>query len=478
MATASVAVPTCILQPPTIGLDGSADRKTVQGHVRDSLGPVAGAVWSWSVIDATVVQSISSILSAVTLVPLKNGATGVIGAAEGCSDTTVATVTGISPLPAGVAINVGDNWQTKIDANPNGTVFIVKTGTHRFDSPNEVAAVPKASQQFFGEAGAIMTGARVLSSWTPSGARWVATGQTQQNLNYNPNYTCQTGGHDGCFYPEQLWVDGVLFEHMTTLADVTAGSEKWFFDYGANEIYIGVDPASKTVETSVGRLAFSGSAANVVVKHLTIEKFANEAQKGVVNFSQGAGWVIDSNEVRWNHGTGIVVGANGKARGNYVHHQGQMGMKAFGTNPLVEDNEIAFNNTAWFGPGQYGEAGATKFVATNGLIVRGNFSHDNDGPGLWTDINNVDCLYEDNIVQDNKWRGIFHEISYDCVIRNNIVTGNGHEFRARWGVRGRWDPHLEQPERRGLREHGGGQSGGIRRGRRTGRSCRQPGTIS
>jgi parallel beta-helix repeat protein len=406
----------------------------LQGHVRDSVtGPIDGAVWTWTVVDPTIVQSITSNESAVTLVPLKNGATDVIGAAEGASDTSVATVTGISPLPPGVAINPGDNWQTKIDANPTGTVFICKTGVHRFDSPNQIAAVPKASQQFFGEPGCIMTGARELTSWTVSGVRWKATGQTQENTNYNPDYSCQPG-HDGCFRPEQLWVDGVLFEHRIVLADVTAGSENWHFDYAANEIYIGVDPAGKLVETSVGRLAFSGSAANVVVKHITIEKFANEAQKGVVNFSLAAGWTIDSNEVRWNHGTGLVISTNGKMRGNYVHHQGQMGVKAFGTNPLVEDNEIAFNNTAWFGPGPFGEAGGTKFVTTNGLIVRGNYSHDNDGPGLWTDINNVNCLYENNEVHDNKWRGIFHEISYDCVIRNNVVTGNGHEFPSTYGA--------------------------------------------
>jgi parallel beta-helix repeat protein len=57
--------------------------------------------------------------------------------------------------------------------------------------------------------------------------------------------------------------------------------------------------------------------------------------------------------------------------------------------------------------------------------VSGNFSHDNKGPGLWTDIDNVNTLYENNRVMNNEGAGIFHEISFDAVIRANTVTGNG-----------------------------------------------------
>jgi parallel beta-helix repeat protein len=102
-----------------------------------------------------------------------------------------------------------------------------------------------------------------------------------------------------------------------------------------------------------------------------------------------------------------------------------MGVKAQGSNILIENNEIAYNNTAGFSAGHYAEAGGTKFTRTDDLVVRGNFAHHNRGVGLWTDINNINCLYENNRVEDNDWRGIFHEISYACIIRNNIVRRNG-----------------------------------------------------
>jgi hypothetical protein len=44
---------------------------------------------------------------------------------------------------------------------------------------------------------------------------------------------------------------------------------------------------------------------------------------------------------------------------------------------------------------------------------------------LWTDIDNIDVLYEGNKVYSNASDGIKHEISYDAVIRDNVVARNG-----------------------------------------------------
>jgi hypothetical protein len=87
---------------------------------------------------------------------------------------------------------------------------------------------------------------------------------------------------------------------------------------------------------------------------------------------------------------------------NNVHHQGQIGIAGSGAGVIVEGNELAYNNTDGFGPGHQGEAGGAKFTFTKGLVVRRNYSHDNHGPGLWTDLNNIDCLYDGNRVEDNR----------------------------------------------------------------------------
>jgi parallel beta-helix repeat protein len=44
---------------------------------------------------------------------------------------------------------------------------------------------------------------------------------------------------------------------------------------------------------------------------------------------------------------------------------------------------------------------------------------------LWCDINCHNVLYEGNVVERNNGTGIYHEISFSAVIRNNIVRHNG-----------------------------------------------------
>ena len=154
-------------------------------------------------------------------------------------------------------------------------------------------------------------------------------------------------------------------------------------------------------------------------------------QSGTVQGNKG--WIIQDNEVRLNYAVGIKVepGENSKIIGNYVHDNGQLGLGGSGNDILVEGNEIA-KNGFWSGIDVLWEGGGFKFANTNGLIVRGNYSHDNHGPGMWTDINNIHTLYENNLVVHNTHIGITHEISYDAVIRNNTLIGNGYGDPRGW----------------------------------------------
>jgi parallel beta-helix repeat protein len=169
-----------------------------------------------------------------------------------------------------------------------------------------------------------------------------------------------------------------------------------------------------------------GGARDVTVQGLIIEGYQNPAQQGVIH-TVGQRWLIADNEVRDNAGGGIAAGPGFRVIGNYVHHNDQIGIIGQGADILIEGNEIAFNNYRdRYDPNW--EAGGSKFVATSGLVLRDNYVHDNHGPGLWTDINNVGTLYEGNTAVNNHGPGIFHEISYQAVIRNNHVEGNGFQF--------------------------------------------------
>ncbi|MBA2480469.1 MAG: right-handed parallel beta-helix repeat-containing protein [Planctomycetes bacterium] len=323
---------------------------------------------------------------------------------------------------AEVILRPGNDIQAAVAANPPGTTFRIARGLYRHQE-----ITPKDNDVFIGEPGAILSGARLLTAFVREGVYWVATGQTQQGQVHGdtePGWRSQ--------YAEDLFIDDVALQHVPALSDVGPG--KWFFDYAADKIYFANDPAGHRVETSVSRRAFAGGATGVTIRGLVIEKYAIPAQMGAIGDQYPSrSWTIIDNEVRWNHGTGINVSTGSVVRDNRVHHNGQKGIGAGGDDILIEGNEISFSNVAHFDSGW--EAGGTKFANTARLTVRANYSHDNRGTGLWTDINNIDTLYERNVCADNFDAGIFHEISYRAIVRDNVVVGNGRAFDVwLWGA--------------------------------------------
>lgn len=347
----------------------------------------------------------------------------VVNPVAGEPDTTSVPPPVVACPGGAIDINPGDNWQAKANAAATGATFCVRAGIHR-----HATVAPKASQKFYGETGAIMSGAKVLTGWVVDGSRWYVTGQTQGGT--QDNGTCLTS-HPRCRYPQDLFINDSLQKHESSLAAVGAG--EWFFDYTADRIYVGSSPTGKTVETGVTPQAFVSSVTNGEIHNLTIEKYATPAQSGAIHIS-GSGWTVADNIVRWNHGGGIRGVRGGDVLRNLITANGQLGIGCGGCpGILVEDNEISYNNTARYSDGW--EAGGSKWAVTNGLTVRGNHSHHNiESPGLWTDIDNFNVIYEDNIVEFNAAYGIQHEISFNAIIRNNTITGNGTSARCGGGV--------------------------------------------
>ena len=181
--------------------------------------------------------------------------------------------------------------------------------------------------------------------------------------------------------------------------------------------------------------------SDVVIRGLVIEHYNPAVQFGAIlagghQPADGtSGWVIENCEIRYNStGGGLRIGHRTQVLRNNIHHNAQLGIGGVGDDALIEGNEIAYNNYQV----QYDwgwEAGGTKWTRTRNLVVRGNFSHHNHGPGLWTDESNINTTYENNRVEDNFANGIFHEISYAAVIRYNTSRRNGFGHRGwLWGA--------------------------------------------
>ncbi|MFM2431621.1 MAG: hypothetical protein RLZZ511_2834 [Cyanobacteriota bacterium] len=327
-----------------------------------------------------------------------------------------------------IVITPGTSIQAIVDQSPPGTAFLLKAGTHRMQGIQ-----PKTGMKFFGEIingerRTVLNGSRLLTQFSPSSRIYAArnlpaTGQTVGQM--------KSGFARGA-YSQDLLINQVPMRHVSRKGDVKPGT--WFYDYGTQTVFIGDNPAGKTVELTTTPIAFAPTAADVTVANLVIEKYANPAQIAAIGGGREAGlgiarnWVVQGNEVRLNHGVGLRVQDGGRAIGNYVHRNGQMGVAANGLGALLEYNEVANNNFAKFDPGW--EAGGSKFAFTTDLVTRRNLLYGNDGPGLWTDIDNRNTEHAENVIYNNTSSGIFHEISYAATIRDNYVANNGRDTTA------------------------------------------------
>lgn len=207
------------------------------------------------------------------------------------------------------------------------------------------------------------------------------------------------------------------------------------------DIYLGA-PGAVLDGQGRNRYAFTQHAQNVTIRNLTVQGFVAPQDEGVVNHDSGNGWVLENDTVQNNDGAAMMAGARQQIRHTCLRNNGQYGMNAFQdgdkiTGLVLENNEIAGNNTDDFeakNPG-CGCSGGVKFWAVNGADVRGNWVHDNHGPGLWADTNNNDFLIENNLIENNDGEGVFYEISYNLIMRGNTLRGNaiktGKEFAGR-----------------------------------------------
>lgn len=320
-----------------------------------------------------------------------------------------------NPVPAtcpdgAVRIAAGDSIQrAALRAGPGGTVCLA-AGLYRMQ---EVA--PLAGQRFVGAPGAVLNGARVVGAFTRAGPYWQAAGLHPRGG--GPGQ-CRTGTL--CLLPLALFLDGEPLRRVATQAELGPG--RYLVEPVQGRVTLADDPSGRLVEAASARFAFRGRAQDVQIRGLVVEKYDSPAQEGAVE-GQGPGWRIEATELRHNSGAGIGVVSGGVVRDCAIHHNGQLGATAGGTDILFENNRIFANNTAGFDPAW--EAGGLKITASRSVVLRGNRVERNDGPGLWCDIDCRDVLFEGNHAEANRGPGIFYEISYAAVIRRNTLRLNG-----------------------------------------------------
>lgn len=313
---------------------------------------------------------------------------------------------GAIDIPPGSSIQAA-----AVRAGPDAS-FCIKTGLHRLQ-----VVAPLARQQFYGEPGSILSGARVVTGFARVGPFWSVTGLYPR---WSRVGQCLNRRRD-CLQSLRLFRDGRL---LVRVPDRDAlGPGRYVLEAAEGRVLLGEDPAGHLIEASTARYAFRSTAPDVRINGLVVEKYDSPLQEGAIHGETATGWRIEASEIRFNSGGGVSVGSNGVIRGNAIHHNGQLGATAGGRRILLEDNAIFENNTGGFDPAW--EAGGVKITESEDVVLRGNHAHHNAGPGLWCDIDCRKVVFEGNRVEYNTGAGIFYEISAEALIRNNVLRFNG-----------------------------------------------------
>lgn len=177
--------------------------------------------------------------------------------------------------------------------------------------------------------------------------------------------------------------------------------------------------------------------SGVTIRGFIIQDFSPPLQDGAIQDYNGPGWIIENNHITGNTAAGVATGDSVRVLDNLIDYNGQEGFSAHGAGGLYQGNQIAYNNYKLkINPNW--EAGGGKAYDTRNLTFKSNYVHNNGGPGLWADTNNINTIFEDNTVSDNWGSGIYDEISFNATIVNNIVTGNGMPAAPGKGDRAGW----------------------------------------
>lgn len=202
----------------------------------------------------------------------------------------------------------------------------------------------------------------------------------------------------------------------------------------SGDTYIGVNGAifngANTAPMAFSDDGSGGAVTNVTIKNITFENYNTALGLGVVDCSRtgtpgSTGWKIFNNQIEMSAAYGIRIGSAWNVVGNSIHGNNQGGWGAFGVNATITDNELYNNDPGDIIDFNVSGAGGGKAYITSGTIVSYNYSHDNIGPGIWYDTDNTGSVISFNDSENNSRNGIMYEISWDGVIQNNYLAGNG-----------------------------------------------------
>ncbi len=233
--------------------------------------------------------------------------------------------------------------------------------------------------------------------------------------------------------PERVWIDGVALTQVVKLADMGAG--KFFADPYTNKMYIGTNPAGKTVRITDLQTLMNSLGTGFTMRGIGVRRYANSLpQFGVVKFHR-ANATVEHCVFEDLSGKGVsVVGSSTNTGANNVDFSrctfrrcGNTGLHVDQIDNLTTtDCRYEYCNDKLFNPAP--DAGAMKITKVRGYTgTRNLYFHTYRGKGSWTDIDvqNITEVNSDYI--DCEQRGAVYEMSRNIKVVGCRFMGLGAE---------------------------------------------------
>jgi len=331
--------------------------------------------------------------------------------------------------PNGKATNSGKTpnspWTVAkaIESAGSGATIVFRGGTYRNVNTN---ISKKLTLQPYPHEKVWLKGSIDVKGWVAEGGRWRKDGWTYsfpRNVSsqyMNPKYPM--AGHR-----DMVYINGVSLKQVGSKAAVGPG--RFYVDSARNKLYIGNNPAGKTVEATAlakGVTIWKGgshSASGTVVRGLGFAHYADTAVNVLAPRV-----TLENNTFVWNGVQGVSfsgqnLSTDGIVRGNTFSYNGRKGLGANQAHRmLLEGNTISYNNVERFRIEW--DAAGVKFIKTDRSTVRNNLVEHNFADGIWIDFSSTNAKIVRNITRHNDIIGIFFEISHKAIIASNVAHNN------------------------------------------------------
>lgn len=318
-----------------------------------------------------------------------------------------------------------------------GDAVIIRTGTYYEQINPEVGGIPGKRITITAYPGDEV----IVSGATPLAGTWVQDGDA-----WKLKWPFQALWHrlvaNDPFGPARrrdvLIADGEMLQAVYSRADMVEGT---FYLEGSpdnpttmfTKLPKGKNPNSARMETSLLNHLFNPSNNEPSCRfgqvkgyfHLigiTFRHAANDGQMGAV-CAGNEGSILENITVEWTNGSGFLIsGSNHIVRGVRALHNGMSGIRGvYCDSCLIEYSTSKYNN--WKGYRTFWESGGGKWLYTTNSTFRKLDFSENEGPGLWLDMDNFDNVIEQSYFDSNLGANLFLEWTTDrTLVRNNVFT--------------------------------------------------------